>query len=156
MISANGGLPAHRYTPQVTQRLPRGSEPASAALFHCLLGSAGVTEACAVLDCNNWPRCPSCIALLLPLRGKEDQFFPLFGPGGPLRGFPRGTHGQTWFAIRTVHNDPSNRRVGGPSEPLSQLFARVLNRQSSLLGLIQALQKGKNCETVVQAVQACG
>ena len=30
MISANGGLLAHRYTPQVTQRWPRGSEPASA------------------------------------------------------------------------------------------------------------------------------
>ena len=30
MISANGGLPAHRYTPHVTQRWPRGSEPASA------------------------------------------------------------------------------------------------------------------------------
>ena len=29
MISANRGLPAHRYTPQVTQRWPRGSEPAS-------------------------------------------------------------------------------------------------------------------------------
>ena len=29
MISANGGLPAHRHTPQVTQRWPRGSEPAS-------------------------------------------------------------------------------------------------------------------------------
>ena len=29
MISANGGLPAHRYTSQVTQRWPRGSEPAS-------------------------------------------------------------------------------------------------------------------------------
>ena len=29
MISAKGGLPAHRYTPQVTQRWPRGSEPAS-------------------------------------------------------------------------------------------------------------------------------
>ena len=29
MISANGGLPAHRYTPEVTQRWPRGSEPAS-------------------------------------------------------------------------------------------------------------------------------
>ena len=31
MISANGGLPAHRYTPQVTPRWPRGSEPASQA-----------------------------------------------------------------------------------------------------------------------------
>ena len=30
MISANGGLPAHRYTPQVTQRWPQRSEPASA------------------------------------------------------------------------------------------------------------------------------
>ena len=29
MISATGGLPAHRYTPQVTPRWPRGSEPAS-------------------------------------------------------------------------------------------------------------------------------
>ena len=29
MISANGGLLAHRYTPQVTPRWPRGSEPAS-------------------------------------------------------------------------------------------------------------------------------
>ena len=29
MISANGGLRAHRYTPQVTPRWPRGSEPAS-------------------------------------------------------------------------------------------------------------------------------
>ena len=29
MISANGGLPAHRYTHQVTPRWPRGSEPAS-------------------------------------------------------------------------------------------------------------------------------
>ena len=30
MISAHGGLPAHRYTPQVTPRWPWGSEPASA------------------------------------------------------------------------------------------------------------------------------
>ena len=34
MISANGGLPAHRYTPQVTPRWPRGSEPGSGALDH--------------------------------------------------------------------------------------------------------------------------
>ena len=33
MISANGGLPAHRYTPQVTPRWPRGSEPASVGGF---------------------------------------------------------------------------------------------------------------------------
>ena len=31
MISANGGLPAHRYTPQVTPRWAQGSEPASEA-----------------------------------------------------------------------------------------------------------------------------
>ena len=34
MISANGGLPAHRYTPQVTPRWPRGSEPASESDQH--------------------------------------------------------------------------------------------------------------------------
>ena len=34
MISANGGLPAHRYTPEVTQRWPRGSEPASEVGSH--------------------------------------------------------------------------------------------------------------------------
>ena len=39
MITANGGLPAHRYTPQVTQRWPRGSEPASGVgAHHCPLG----------------------------------------------------------------------------------------------------------------------
>ena len=37
MISANGGLLAHRYTPQVTPRWPRGSEPASAATVGMLL-----------------------------------------------------------------------------------------------------------------------
>ena len=38
MISANGGLPAHRYTPQVTPRWPQGSEPASvfASIVLCL------------------------------------------------------------------------------------------------------------------------
>ena len=35
MISANGGLPAHRYKPEVTQRWPRGSEPASQLLQRC-------------------------------------------------------------------------------------------------------------------------
>ena len=40
MISANGGLPAHRYTPQVTQRWPRGSEPASMfTIFYKIVGS---------------------------------------------------------------------------------------------------------------------
>ena len=34
MISANGGLPAHRYTPQVTPRWPQGSEPASVPWWH--------------------------------------------------------------------------------------------------------------------------
>ena len=46
MISANGGLPAHRYTPQVTQRWPRGSKPASAASHHSWLGSAGRGGGC--------------------------------------------------------------------------------------------------------------
>ena len=33
MISANGGLPAHRYTPQVSQRWPRGSKPTSTVVY---------------------------------------------------------------------------------------------------------------------------
>ena len=33
MITANGGLLAHGYTPQVTQRWPRGSEPASGGVL---------------------------------------------------------------------------------------------------------------------------
>ena len=37
MISANGSLPAHRYTPQVTPRWPRGSEPAS-VVWVCVFG----------------------------------------------------------------------------------------------------------------------
>ena len=36
MISANGGLPAHRYTAQVTPRWPPGSEPASLATIRRL------------------------------------------------------------------------------------------------------------------------
>ena len=39
MISANGGLPAHRYTPQVTPRWPWGSEPASGGTWHIMVGA---------------------------------------------------------------------------------------------------------------------
>ena len=42
MISANGGLPAHRYTPQMTQRWPRGSEPASPSLKKMCLKTSGL------------------------------------------------------------------------------------------------------------------
>ena len=61
MISANGGLPAHRYTPQVTQRWPRGSEPASVCLGSGF-GSAppllaGLSECvCACLRAPSVPR----------------------------------------------------------------------------------------------------
>ena len=41
MISANGGLPAHRYTPQVTQRWPRESK----------LASSGFVLRCRLLCC---------------------------------------------------------------------------------------------------------
>ena len=49
MISANGGLPAHRYTAEVTPRWPRGSEPASAIQgplqgFCCIQGFVGASE----------------------------------------------------------------------------------------------------------------
>ena len=47
MISANGGLPAHRYTPQVTPRWPRGSEPASEGCHQPARGCVGVD----VVDC---------------------------------------------------------------------------------------------------------
>ena len=48
MISANGGLPAHRYTPQVTPRWPRGSELAS--VCECwLVGCVMVESRCSVL-----------------------------------------------------------------------------------------------------------
>ena len=40
MISANGGLPAHKYTPQVTQRWPQGSETASVFGLGCRLRPA--------------------------------------------------------------------------------------------------------------------
>ena len=51
MISANGGLPAHRYTPQVTQRRPRGSEPASVVVWGAEAGGAedGVAGRCGGL-----------------------------------------------------------------------------------------------------------
>ena len=55
MISANGGLPAHRYTPQVTPRWPRGSEPASVCGVVCTVSwaswllFAGVHALCVVL-----------------------------------------------------------------------------------------------------------
>ena len=43
MISANGGLPAHRYTPQVTPRWPRGSQPASRGMKQAALLISGIT-----------------------------------------------------------------------------------------------------------------
>ena len=114
-----------------------------AALFRRLVGSVQITQACAVLECDNWPSCPSGIALLFPLRGKKDQILGLFGPGGPLCGFPRSSCCQIPFLIRTVHNDPSVWGVGCTTKTQSQL-------SSTLLGLIQALQRGKNTPTVVQ------
>ena len=51
MISANGGLPAHRYTPQVTPRWPRGSEPASQHCSPCfLVAKPGSTAKRLVVD----------------------------------------------------------------------------------------------------------
>ena len=67
MISANGGLPAHRYTPQVTQRWPRGSKPASAGVpgsllsVRCSLALAGLA---GVLCCCLLCLCVCCWAWL--------------------------------------------------------------------------------------------
>ena len=58
MISANGGLPAHRYTPQVTPRWPRWSEPASTRT-ECLTDRSPRGGAQAVLTtqgCKAAPR----------------------------------------------------------------------------------------------------
>ena len=79
MISANGGLPAHRYTPEVTPRWPRGSEPASrvpwalALCVVCFVGLALLGSPCAlaffVLP-GRWPLSGGCpppsLLLLLP------------------------------------------------------------------------------------------
>ena len=68
MISANGGLPAHRYTPQVTQRWPRGSEPASVA---CLAVGRSLVVAA--------PRPPFWVSrFLLPPLGALCLFFSSF------------------------------------------------------------------------------
>ena len=51
MISANGGLPAHRYTPQVTPRWPRGSKPASPPLVVLVGGMVAVGRSRAPPPC---------------------------------------------------------------------------------------------------------
>ena len=45
MISANGGLPAHRYTPQVTPRWPQGFEPDSVAAWRRVGNFGGAADA---------------------------------------------------------------------------------------------------------------
>ena len=55
MISANGGLPAHSYTPQVTQRWSRGSEPASGG---GVIGAVVVRVVLATVGCRGW--CIGC------------------------------------------------------------------------------------------------
>ena len=75
MISANGGLPAHRYTPQVTQRWPRGSEPASALMCVVRCWSVVVWAGsvlcclplwCASLCCVVWFFLLQCFYCSLP------------------------------------------------------------------------------------------
>ena len=64
MISANGGLPAHRYTPQVTQRWPRGSEPASPhRTRRCPCACAPRSLACATRSPPARQPTPLCGAL---------------------------------------------------------------------------------------------
>ena len=50
MISANGGLPAHRYTPQVTQGWPQGSEQASTMLLSCIFVSLSFSFVSVVME----------------------------------------------------------------------------------------------------------
>ena len=56
MISANGGLPAHRYTPQVTPKWPRGSEPASVCTGYCVSSFLTLPA----------PRVPRCVWRAVP------------------------------------------------------------------------------------------
>ena len=63
MISANGGLPAHRYTPQVTPIWPRGSEPASAVSWATWLLFPAVPAGCVVL----LVRCPGPLGSCSPV-----------------------------------------------------------------------------------------
>ena len=65
MISANGGLPAHRYTPQVTPRWPRGSEPAPNSP-----NPSQRYSRVAPLPSRSG-RCPPCRPLCYIIRGKE-------------------------------------------------------------------------------------
>ena len=58
MISANGGLAAKRYTPQVTQRWPRGSELASGLVA----GQMWDAWARNILVCHAFPRGPRPLA----------------------------------------------------------------------------------------------
>ena len=87
MISTNGGLLAHRYTPQVTPRWPRGSEPAS------VLGHLAAVHRCARSVC-----CSACAvswATRLLFTGVPTRCVPLlvrcpapFGSCSPV--CPRG------------------------------------------------------------------
>ena len=71
MISANGGLPAHRYTPQVTPRWPRGSEPASADIGW---GRGGVRPVGAtgpsVPSAQSWYACTGRVSTPNPAVGQ--------------------------------------------------------------------------------------
>ena len=66
MISANGGLPSHRYTPQVTQRWPRGSEPASKLLKESAYSQfEGISEEPSIIVAGNLDDNAFCLNILL-------------------------------------------------------------------------------------------
>ena len=75
MVSANGGLPAHRYTPQVTPRWPRGSEPAS-------MGPSPATV-CPIMWVNQAQARDDgyCTHPVLRISGAEDEILRVPRPG---------------------------------------------------------------------------
>ena len=60
MISANGGLPAHRYTPQVTPGWPRGSELASPGCGATEDGRSPTPDLSSVRPCGRGPLPSGC------------------------------------------------------------------------------------------------
>ena len=77
MISANGGLPAHRYTPQVTQRWPRGSEPASGHTRSFIFFLSDLLF--VLVLCSSSRPVPCRMHFVLPLPTSCPLLFCLFG-----------------------------------------------------------------------------
>ena len=110
MISAHGGLPAHRYTPQVTPRWPRGSEPASVGFPVAVVPSP--TPGAVAPSFTGWlrgarggrPRTRLFVPAARPCRGKGAGRAPRRTLSGPHDGVVPGGSLQlrSWAACAAV------------------------------------------------------